>query len=149
MDRIQMERRKTPLSQYADWANRLFSTSKTQSNLYFCTVHVVTLTLFKTLHVSVITVWPSSGVVFRTYCITTSPLVCFVQLLFRYVTVCCLCVCVPDIPVCGRHPTGRYVCGVRHPQHTQTGSNSSTITADSSNGVTNTRCCRYSCMRSW
>ena len=27
-------------------------------------------------------------------------------------------------------------------------SNSSTITADSSNGVTNTRCCRYSRMRS-
>jgi hypothetical protein len=41
-------------------------------------------------------------------------------------------------------------CGwVRHPQHTQTGSNSSTIAADSSNGVTNTKCCRYSCMRSW
>jgi hypothetical protein len=31
----------------------------------------------------------------------------------------------------------------------QTGSNSSTIAADSSNGVTNTRCCRCSCMRSW
>jgi hypothetical protein len=28
---------------------------------------------------------------------------------------------------------------------TQTGSNSSTIAADSSNGVTNTSCCRYSC----
>jgi hypothetical protein len=45
----------------------------------------------------------------------------------------------------------RFECavgGVRHPQHTQTGSNSSTIAADSSNGVTNTRCCRYSCMRS-
>jgi hypothetical protein len=39
--------------------------------------------------------------------------------------------------------------GVRHPQHTQTSSNSSTIAAESSNGVTNTRCCRYSCMRSW
>jgi hypothetical protein len=37
---------------------------------------------------------------------------------------------------------------VRHPQLTQTGSNSSTIAADSSNGVTNTRCCKYSCMRS-
>src|SRR5215475_7337034 len=37
------------------------------------------------------------------------------------------------------------VGGVRHPQHTQTGSNSSTIAADSSNGVTNTRCCRYGC----
>ena len=34
-------------------------------------------------------------------------------------------------------------------QHTQTGSNSSTIAADSSNTVTNTRCCRYSCLRSW
>jgi hypothetical protein len=40
------------------------------------------------------------------------------------------------------------VGSVRHPQHTQTGSNSSTIAAVSSNGVTNTRCCRYSCMRS-
>jgi hypothetical protein len=29
-----------------------------------------------------------------------------------------------------------------------TSSNSSTIAADSSNGVTNTRCCRYSCIRS-
>jgi hypothetical protein len=34
---------------------------------------------------------------------------------------------------------------IRHPQHTQTCSNSSTIAADSSNGVTNTRCYRYSC----
>jgi hypothetical protein len=45
----------------------------------------------------------------------------------------------------------RFKCavgGVRHPQHTQTSSNSSTIAADSSNGVTNTTCCRYSCMRS-
>jgi len=41
------------------------------------------------------------------------------------------------------------VGGVRHPQHTQTRSNSSMIAADSSNGVPNTRCCRYSCMRSW
>jgi hypothetical protein len=40
------------------------------------------------------------------------------------------------------------VGAVRHPQHTETSSNSSTIAADSSNGVTNTRCCRYSCMRS-
>jgi hypothetical protein len=48
--------------------------------------------------------------------------------------------------------TAVHVCGcygVRHPQHTQTSSNSSTIAADSSNGVTNTRCCRYSCMRFW
>ena len=46
----------------------------------------------------------------------------------------------------------RFECavgGVGHPQHTQTGSNSSTIAADSSNGVTNTRCCRYNCMHSW
>jgi hypothetical protein len=33
-------------------------------------------------------------------------------------------------------------------QHTQNSSNSSTIAANSSNGVTNTRCCRYSCLRS-
>jgi hypothetical protein len=38
---------------------------------------------------------------------------------------------------------------VRHPQHTQTGSISSTIAAGSSNGVTNTRCCRYSCLWTW
>jgi hypothetical protein len=38
------------------------------------------------------------------------------------------------------------VGGVRHSQHTQTSSNSSTIAADISNGVTNTRWCRYSCM---
>ena len=38
--------------------------------------------------------------------------------------------------------------GVRHPQHTQTDSNSSTIAADSNNAVTNARCCRYSCLRS-
>ena len=36
-----------------------------------------------------------------------------------------------------------------HPQHTQTSSNSSTIAAGSSNGLTNARCCRYSCLRSW
>jgi hypothetical protein len=40
------------------------------------------------------------------------------------------------------------VGGVHQPQHSQTGSNSSTIATDSSNGVTNARCCRYSCMRS-
>jgi hypothetical protein len=39
--------------------------------------------------------------------------------------------------------------GVRHPQHTQPRSNSSTIAADNSNGATYTRCCRYSCTRSW
>jgi len=46
----------------------------------------------------------------------------------------------------------RFECavgGVRHPQHTQTSSNSSTIAEGSSNGVTNTRCCRYSCMCPW
>ena len=41
------------------------------------------------------------------------------------------------------------VGGVRHPQHTQTGSSSSTIAAGSSKGVTNTRYCRHSCLRSW
>jgi hypothetical protein len=47
--------------------------------------------------------------------------------------------------------THRFECAVGdicHPQHTQTSSNSSMIVADSSNGVTNTRCCRYSCMHS-
>ena len=34
------------------------------------------------------------------------------------------------------------------PQHTQPISNSSTIATDGSNGVTNTRCCRCSCLRS-
>ena len=40
------------------------------------------------------------------------------------------------------------VGGIRHPQHTQTSSNSSTIAADGNNGVTNTRRCRYSYLRS-
>ena len=39
------------------------------------------------------------------------------------------------------------VGGVRHPQQTQTSSNSSTIATDCRNGVTDTRCCRYSCLR--
>jgi hypothetical protein len=39
------------------------------------------------------------------------------------------------------------LCSLHHPQHTQTSSNSSTIAADSNNGVTNTRCCRYNCLR--
>jgi hypothetical protein len=43
----------------------------------------------------------------------------------------------------------RAVGGVHHPQHAQTSSNFSTIAAGSSNGVTNTRRCRYSCMCSW
>jgi hypothetical protein len=34
------------------------------------------------------------------------------------------------------------VGGLCHPQHTQTGLNSSMIAAGFSNGVTNTRCCR-------
>ena len=38
------------------------------------------------------------------------------------------------------------VGGVSHPQHTHTSSNSSTIAVGSSNGVTYTRCCRYSCL---
>jgi len=42
-----------------------------------------------------------------------------------------------------------FVTPLRHPQHTQTSCNFSTIAADSSNGVTDTRCCRYSCLRSW
>ena len=43
----------------------------------------------------------------------------------------------------------RAVGDVRKPQQAETGSNSSTIAADGSNVVTNTRCCRYSCTRSW
>ena len=46
----------------------------------------------------------------------------------------------------------RFECavgGVRHPQHTQTSSNTYTIAAESSNGVTNTKCFRYTSMRSW
>jgi hypothetical protein len=48
-------------------------------------------------------------------------------------------------------PTGLSVLWVAYATHstlTLVGSNSSTIAADSSNGVTNTRCCRYRCMRS-
>jgi hypothetical protein len=43
----------------------------------------------------------------------------------------------------------RAVGGVRNPQHTETSFNSSMIVADSNNGVTNTRCCRYSYLLSW
>jgi hypothetical protein len=49
---------------------------------------------------------------------TTSPLVCFVQLLIRYVAVCCLCVCVcvcvPDVPVCGMSGRGRQSAVTMH-----------------------------------
>jgi hypothetical protein len=46
--------------------------------------------------------------------VTASLLVCFVKLFIWYVAVCCLCVCVPDVPVCGmfgtaKHPTDRYI----------------------------------------
>ena len=50
----------------------------------------------------------------------------------------------PNCRYCGRVGTG---LSVR--QHTQTSSNSSTIAASSSNGVTKTRRCSYSCMCSW
>jgi hypothetical protein len=40
------------------------------------------------------------------------------------------------------------VGGIRHPQHSQASCSFSTIAVDSNNGVTNTRCCRYSCLRS-
>jgi hypothetical protein len=47
----------------------------------------------------------------------TSPLVCFVQLFIRYVAVCCLrvCVCVPDVLVCGMSG-----CETRPPEDGQT-----------------------------
>jgi hypothetical protein len=41
------------------------------------------------------------------------------------------------------------IYSVCHPQHNQTSSNSSTIAADNNNSVTNTRCGRHSCLRSW
>jgi len=56
----------------------------------------------KTLHVSVTIVWLSSGG--RLSCLVLllpSLLVCVVKLFIWYVAVCCLCVCVPDVLVCG------------------------------------------------
>jgi hypothetical protein len=44
----------------------------------------------------------------------------------------------------GRVGTGLSVLWVAYATHSTL-----TIAADSSNGVTNTSCCRYSCMRSW
>jgi len=38
---------------------------------------------------------------------------------------------------------------IHYPHQTHTSSNSSTIATGKSNGVTNTRGCRYICMRSW
>ena len=35
--------------------------------------------------------------------VTTSLLVCVVKLFIWYVAVCCLCVCVPDVLVCGMY----------------------------------------------
>jgi hypothetical protein len=57
--------------------------------------------------------------------VTTSLLVCVVKLFIWYVAVCCRCVCVPDVLVCGmfgceqftfKHPTDKYI---RH-AHTST-----------------------------
>jgi hypothetical protein len=41
------------------------------------------------------------------------------------------------------------VCCGRHTPPTAHSNRFQLIAAGSSNGVTNTRCCRYSCMRSW
>ena len=38
---------------------------------------------------------------------------------------------------------------IQFPHHTQSSTNNSTIAAGSSNGVTSTRYCKYSCMYSW
>ena len=38
---------------------------------------------------------------------------------------------------------------IQYPHHTQTSSTSSTIEAGSSNGLTSTRYCKYSCVCSW
>jgi hypothetical protein len=61
-----------------------------------------------------------------------------------------ICHTVTAICCCrGRVGTGLSLLWVAPLTHTQTGSTSSTIAADSSNCVINTRCCRYSCLRSW
>jgi len=61
--------------------------------------------------------------------VTTSLVVCVVKLFIWYVTVCCLCVCVPDVLVCGmfgcelttKHPTDKYIRHAHtHRQHTAT-----------------------------
>jgi len=56
-------------------------------------------------------------------------------------------ICHTVIAIC--HYRGRVGAGLSVLQHTPTSSNSSTIAANSNNGVTNTRCCRYSCLCSW
>jgi len=56
----------------------------------------------KTLRVSVTIVWPSSGGCLSCLVLLLlSLLVCVVKLFIWYVAVCCLCVCVPDVLVCG------------------------------------------------
>jgi hypothetical protein len=58
--------------------------------------------IIKTLHVSITIVWPSSGGRLSCLVLLLPPLfVCVVKLFIWYVTVCCLCVCVPGILVCG------------------------------------------------
>ena len=42
------------------------------------------------------------GAFFMLSTVTTSLLVCVVKLFIWYVAVCCLCVCVHDVLVCGR-----------------------------------------------
>jgi hypothetical protein len=67
-------------------------------------------------------------------------------LFFDVSCIVCVYMCTEQLPPGGYPIAVKYV---RHPQHTQTGCNSSTIAADSSNDMTDTRCCRYSSMRSW
>ena len=58
--------------------------------------------IIENLHVSVTLVWPSSGGRLSCLMLLLHPLlVCVVQLFIWYVAVCCLCVCVPDVHVCG------------------------------------------------
>ena len=66
---------------------------------------------------------------------------------------CCTCFGWYLHPSSGAHTTVSTASGICHPvtgicRYRGRVFNSSTIAADSSNGVTNTRCCRYSCMRS-
>ena len=50
--------------------------------------------------------------------VTTSLLVCVVKLFIWYVAVCCLCVCVPDVLVCGMYIPQTSTSGTHtHRQH--------------------------------
>jgi hypothetical protein len=75
---------------------------KTHSHLKTKLLKMFLKHIIKILHISVTIVWPSSGgPSFVLSAVATSLLVCVVKLFISYVAVCCLCVCVPDVLVCG------------------------------------------------